>query len=125
MHCPFCPSAVKSEEIALENEHCLFLARDEPVLVGSGMIVTRLHRETVFDLTSAEWEATYELLQRVKTMLDEQYKPDGYNVGWNCGSVGGQTVFHVHLHVIPRFPDEPLAGRGIRYWLKQATNRRP
>ena len=56
----------------LENEHCLFLKREEPVLVGSGMIVTRQHRETVFDLTPAEWEATYELLQRVKTMLDEQ-----------------------------------------------------
>ena len=124
MSCPFCPPLLKVEEIALENEHCLFIRRDEPVLIGSGMIIPRQHRETVFDLTSAEWEATFVLLQQVKTLLDDEHNPDGYNVGWNCGHTGGQTVFHAHLHVIPRYADEPLAGRGIRYWLKQDSNRR-
>ena len=57
-------------------------------------------------------------------MLDEQYGPAGYNVGWNNGAVAGQSVFHAHMHVIPRFADEPFAGRGIRYWLKQEDNRR-
>lgn len=58
-------------------------------------------------------------------LAGERYQPDGYNVGWNSGAVAGQEVFHAHLHVIPRFADEPLAGRGIRYALKQPTNRRP
>lgn len=53
----------------------------------------------------------------------EEYHPDGYNVGWNCGAVGGQTAMHAHMHVIPRFRQEPYAGRGIRYWLKQPENR--
>ncbi|HCR18189.1 MAG TPA: hypothetical protein DIU35_11970 [Candidatus Latescibacteria bacterium] len=44
---------------------------------------------------------------------------------WNEGEIGGQEIFHVHLHVIPRFADEPYAGRGILYWLKQDANRRP
>ena len=49
--------------------------------------------------------------------------PDGSNVGWNCGRVGGQEVFHAHLHVIPRFRQEPLAGHGIRSHLKSELNR--
>ena len=103
---------------------CLFLQGPEPVLVGSGLIVPRRHRRTVFDLGLEEWQGTYELLQRAKSFLDREYRPDGYNVGWNCGEAAGQEVFHAHLHVIPRYMDEPLAGKGIRYWLKQEANRR-
>uniref|UniRef100_UPI003D23A253 HIT family protein n=1 Tax=Kroppenstedtia sanguinis TaxID=1380684 RepID=UPI003D23A253 len=56
--------------------------------------------------------------------MDEQYQPDGYNVGWNCRETGGQSIPHAHLHVIPRFTDEHHAGKGIRHWLKQKDNRR-
>lgn len=124
--CVLCdPASFQRQRIVLENELCLFLQMEQPVLVGSGLIVPRAHRETVFDLTPAEWEATYTLLQEVKELLDRTHQPQGYNVGWNCGVTGGQEIFHAHLHVIPRFADEPLAGKGIRYWLKQPTNRRP
>jgi diadenosine tetraphosphate (Ap4A) HIT family hydrolase len=87
------------------------------------VIVPNIHRQTVFDLTPEEWADTYNLLNEVKTLLDAQYQPDGYNLGWNCGSIGGQEIFHAHLHVIPRFQNEPLAGKGIRYWLKQPENK--
>lgn len=124
MQCPFCPPAVNVARVILENTYCLFLQQTEAVLVGSGLIIPKHHRETVFDLTQVEWLATFDLLQRAKDWIDQRHAPDGYNVGWNCGRVAGQEVFHVHLHVIPRFRDEPLAGRGIRYWLKQASNSR-
>ncbi|HEX7022371.1 MAG TPA: HIT family protein [Trueperaceae bacterium] len=101
------------------------LAMPQPVLSGSGVIVPRAHRETIFDLSPAEWAATFELLQEVRALLDRQLAPDGYNLGWNVGRVAGQEVFHAHLHVIPRFADEPLAGKGVRYWFKQLENRRP
>ena len=122
--CPFCPPAVAQAGIILQNEHCLFLQQDEPVLTGAGLIIPRQHRETAFALTSEEWDATYTLLHEVKQMLDARYQPDGYNLGWNCGAIAGQEVFHAHFHVIPRFADEPFAGKGIRYWLKQVTNKR-
>lgn len=125
MDCPFCPPQLDPVLVVLENAHCLFLQQAEPVLPGSGLIVPRRHRETVFDLSEDEWLATLDLLLRARAWIDERYSPDGYNVGWNCGAVGGQEVLHAHLHVIPRFGDEPLAGRGIRYWLKQEHNRRP
>jgi diadenosine tetraphosphate (Ap4A) HIT family hydrolase len=124
MPCRFCPPEVDREDIVLENQSCLFLQQPEPVLIGSGLIIPRAHRVTVFDLTVEEWAATSALLQQVKALLDRQYAPDGYNLGWNCGQVAGQNVFHAHLHVIPRYGDEPLAGKGIRYWLKQETNKR-
>lgn len=124
MHCPFCSPDLDQAQVILENAHCLFLQQPEAVLIGSGIIIPRHHRETLFDLTLEEWEATFGLLIQVKALLDQRYAPDGYNIGWNCGSVGGQEVFHAHMHVIPRYQDEPLAGKGIRYWLKQDSNKR-
>jgi diadenosine tetraphosphate (Ap4A) HIT family hydrolase len=94
------------------------------VLVGSGVIIPIRHAATVFELTSAELRDTFMLLQAVKARIDETHHPDGYNIGWNCGAVAGQEIMHAHLHVIPRFKDEPYAGRGIRSWLKQGANRR-
>jgi diadenosine tetraphosphate (Ap4A) HIT family hydrolase len=124
-YCPFCDVAVwERESIGIENDLCLFITRPAPILNGSGMIITRRHCSTLFDMTAAEWQASYELMHQVKQHLDAALRPEGYNVGWNCGAVGGQEVFHVHMHIIPRFADEPYAGKGIRYWLKQEANRR-
>ncbi len=104
----------------------LFLqdSRFQGALRHSGVIVPIAHRETVFDLTEAELIATFRLLTRVKAWMDAEFAPDGYNVGWNCGRVAGQEVPHAHLHVIPRFRNEPLAGQGIRAHLKSDANRR-
>jgi len=113
------------QRVVLENAHYLFVQTPQPVLEGSGLIITRAPRETVFDLSPEEWMATFALLQEAKAYLDETLHPDGYNVGWNVGRVGGQGLAHVHLHVIPRFKDEPFAGKGIRYLLKQPENKRP
>lgn len=125
MDCPFCDlDSNDRQEIILENEFCLFLQEPQEVLIGSGMIVPKEHRETVFELSEQEWIATFSLLKRAQRRIDAEYKPDGCNIGWNCGSVAGQEVFHAHLHVIPRYSDEPLAGKGIRYWMKQPANRR-
>ena len=70
----------------------------------------------------AELTATFRLLATVKTWMDDTVAPDGYNIGWNCGTTGGQEVFHAHMHVIPRFRQEPLAGKGIRRLLKSDAN---
>ena len=102
----------------LENAARWFIQQPQPVLVGSDIIVPKQDRETVLDLTEAEWAATFDLLQRAKRQPDAEHDPDGYNVGRDNGAVAGQSVFHVHLHVIPRFADEPLAGKGMRYWIK-------
>lgn len=120
-----CPDCDLCGRVTLSNDLCLFLQREQRVLKGSGLIVPRAHRPTPFDLTAPEWSATFSLLQAVRTHLDVSHRPTGYNIGWNVGPVAGQEILHAHMHVIPRFPDEPLSGKGIRYWLKQPGNARP
>ena len=124
--CDLChPNDNPDQKIILRTETVLFVQneREQGALRGSGVIIPVRHAETVFDLTPDEVNATFALLKRVKAWMDEHYHPDGYNIGWNCGAVGGQLAMHAHLHVIPRFRQEPYAGRGIRYWLKPSENR--
>jgi diadenosine tetraphosphate (Ap4A) HIT family hydrolase len=124
MLCPYCPITDPAITVVFRDELVLF-AQNERVqgaLKHSGVIVPVQHKETVFDLSEAEITATFRLLAMVKTWMDASFSPDGYNVGWNCGKVGGQELFHAHMHVIPRFRQEPLAGQGIRTWLKSDMN---
>jgi histidine triad (HIT) family protein len=118
-----------NQTVVLSNEHCHFIQLDQVKikgnqLEGSGLIIPKKHRETVFDLTKEEWDATYYILQEVKQYLDKEHAPDGYNLGWNAGEIGGQHIFHAHFHVIPRYKDEPFAGKGIRYLFNWEENKR-
>ena len=128
--CLFCnPELEPTQHVIMSNELCMFLqlnqAQEKGVpLEGAGIIVPKKHRESAFDLTLDEWNATYELLQDVKKYVDEKYQPQAYNLGWNCGVVGGQHIFHSHFHVLPRYVDERFAGKGIRYMFKSADNQR-
>ena len=94
----------------------------EKTLTGSYVIIPKSQVSSPFELSDEEWKDTKELLGKVKEYIDKTYNPDGYNVGWNVGEVGGQTVAHAHLHILPRYADEPFAGRGIRSWLKKPEN---
>lgn len=122
--CPYCP-VVAPARVVLESSLSRFVIdeRFQGALKHSGVIVPVAHRVTVFDLTAAELADTFVLLGRVKAWMDLEFSPDGYNIGWNAGAVAGQEVFHAHLHVIPRFAVEPLAGKGIRSLLKSSANR--
>jgi histidine triad (HIT) family protein len=125
MHCPYCVLDEPAQHVVFEDDEVVFLqdVRFQGALRHSGVIIPRKHRETVFDLSEEEIAATFRLLARVKAWMDERFRPDGYNVGWNCGRVGGQELFHAHMHVIPRFRQEPLAGKGIRALLKSDVNK--
>ena len=125
MDCPYCSQRAADQLADFSDDLVRFLQdrRYQGALKHSGIIVPVAHRETVFDLTESEVTATFRLLRKIKAWMDAEFSPDGYNVGWNCGSAGGQEVFHAHLHVIPRFRQEPLAGHGIRSHLKSEANR--
>lgn len=126
--CPYCePQKDKDQVIVFENEFCRYLQhpKHQTILEGSGLIVPIAHRQTVFDLSREEWNATYELMQQVKELADEKYAPDGYTLGWNVGNASNQSIPHAHFHILPRFADEPYAGKGIRAWFKSEENRRP
>ena len=123
--CPYCLCDDPNMQVRFGDRLVRFIQdeRFQGALRHSGVIVPAAHRRTVFDLTEPEIVATFQLLRVVKAWMDEAFAPDGYNVGWNCEAVGGQTVHHAHMHVIPRFRQEPLAGQGIRALLKSDANR--
>lgn len=86
-----------------------------PVSPGHLLVIPRRHVASWFDLTPAEQTAVLALADLAKDLPDETYAPDGYNLGINCGEAAGQTVMHVHLHVIPRYTgDVPNPRGGIR-----------
>jgi diadenosine tetraphosphate (Ap4A) HIT family hydrolase len=122
-NCPHCDPEQSAKAIA-ESPLCFAVWAYEPP-EGGVLICPRAHRATVFDLDAEEWNEMQVLLTSVRSLIDERVAPDGYNVGWNVFPVGGQRVAHAHLHVVPRWSDEPLAGKGIRWWIKQPNNRRP
>jgi diadenosine tetraphosphate (Ap4A) HIT family hydrolase len=129
--CVFCDlTPFRSAEVCIENDHCLYAStrdpRDPPdVLPGCGVLIPIAHRTSPFDFTPEEWAATHELLVQAKTAWDARLAPDGYLLAWNCGSPPGEPPIHAHLHVIPRFDDEPRADAGARSAIKIPENRRP
>lgn len=99
--CVFC--TLLGTEIIVENELARAFFDKYPVSEGHVLIVPKRHVVSVFDATQEEMESVGELLKKVKEQLDERFHPDGYNIGVNVGEVAGQSIFHWHVHVIPRY----------------------
>ena len=109
--CPFCNPP--PEDIVLSND--LGYARYDkyPVSPGDVLLIPFRHIPTLFEATDEEQAALLALVREAKPFLDEQFHPDGYNVGVNVGTAAGQTVMHLHVHVIPRYAgdvDDPRGG---------------
>jgi diadenosine tetraphosphate (Ap4A) HIT family hydrolase len=96
---------VREVDWVCANDLCFAIFDSFPVSPGHVLVVTRRIVPTFFDCTDAEQQALIALVGGVKALLDDRLnpKPDGYNVGFNSGAAAGQTVPHVHVHVIPRY----------------------
>jgi diadenosine tetraphosphate (Ap4A) HIT family hydrolase len=122
--CLFCGE----QKIILENA-LGYVTRDSyPVTQGHTLVIPRRHVPSLFDLTMEEKIAMLELLDGAKRELDEHYRPDGYNIGINDGIAAGQSIFHLHIHVMPRYKGDKADPRGgvrwtlpekAAYWLKR------
>lgn len=112
--CPFCCLA-RRVEIICETATCVAFFDGYPVSPGHALIVPKRHVSSYFDLTHHEREAMNVMLQYVRQKVDERFHPDGYNIGINVGEAAGQSVFHVHMHLIPRYKgDVPNPKGGVR-----------
>jgi diadenosine tetraphosphate (Ap4A) HIT family hydrolase len=100
------------KRIVVENDLLVAVRDAYPVSEGHTLVIPKRHVADAFALTPAEWTAIGEVLGRVKAQLDQTLRPDGYNIGINVGAVAGQTVFHVHVHVIPRYLGDVEVPRG-------------
>jgi len=113
MNCPFCDIA--ESRIVAADDLVLAIRDKYPVSPGHTLIMPRRHVEDYFDLTAEEHAAMHTMLLESKKALEEELGPQGFNVGVNVGRAAGQTIDHVHLHLIPRFEgDMPDPSGGVR-----------
>lgn len=112
MKCVFCEEFIPKKKALFENELACAYFDGFPVSKGHILIITKRHVATFFDITFEEQVAILNLLNKCKKYLDKEYSPTGYNVGLNCGSDAGQSVMHVHMHLIPRYMGDVENPRG-------------
>ena len=110
-NCPFCHLSSEVEIIS-ETDTCIAFFDGYPVSPGHALIIPKRHVASFFDLTDDEREAMNQVLFIVKQKLDERFKPDGYNIGINVGELAGQSIFHCHMHLIPRYKGDVANPKG-------------
>lgn len=113
-NCPFCKVESEREIIASSLLSVAFYD-GFPVSPGHALIIPKRHVSSFFDLSKEERQDLLNLADSVKRILEERYHPDGYNIGINVGEAAGQSIFHVHIHLIPRYQgDVPSPRGGVR-----------
>ena len=113
--CIFCD--LPEERIQYESDLWLVVRDGFPVSPGHTLIIPKRHVSDYFEINEHEHSTLQSVINITKDQLDAEFNPSGYNIGINCGEAAGQTVFHLHVHLIPRYlgdMDDPKGGiRGV------------
>lgn len=113
--CLFC--TLPEGRIRGANEHAVWIRDGFPVSPGHSLVIARRHIASLFETTEAERNALWELLAAARDATQGEFRPAGYNVGINDGPAAGQTVPHLHIHLIPRYPGDREDPRGGVRWV--------
>jgi diadenosine tetraphosphate (Ap4A) HIT family hydrolase len=118
-NCPFCEIATidSAQRIVLQNELALVIRDGYPITGGHSLIIPKRHVASFFEVTNDEKSALFNLLEDAKKALDQEFKPSAYNIGINDGTAAGQTVPHLHIHLIPRYDGDVEDPRGGIRWI--------
>ncbi|PKN60292.1 MAG: HIT family protein [Deltaproteobacteria bacterium HGW-Deltaproteobacteria-11] len=108
--CPFCEPGDRT--VVLRNDLAMAFFDKYPVAPGHLLIVPLRHFPSWFDATSEEKTAMDQLLDEGRRLLEREFHPDGFNIGVNVGAAAGQTIFHLHVHLIPRKSGDTTNPRG-------------
>ncbi len=108
--CFFCKA--QSDDILLENDLAYAKFDGFPVSDGHLEVMPKRHIKDWWSATIGEREAIFELIDEAKILIDEKYHPDAYNIGMNLGEEAGQSVMHLHVHLIPRYKGDVENPRG-------------
>lgn len=112
--CPFC--TISSDRAIRKNDYAMAIFDGFPISPGHTLIIPKRHVASLFEVTAEEREALFDLLADMRRSLMMGRKPDGFNIGINEGAEAGQTVMHLHIHLIPRYAgDMPDPRGGIRW----------
>ena len=114
--CRFC-LAKPGRRVMIEGKHGFAAWDRHPASPGHFLVIPYRHFPDYFDISDEEREELWRLVAEGKTMADERHNPDGYNIGINVGTLAGQSIPHLHIHVIPRYKgdvENPKGGvRGV------------
>lgn len=113
--CPFC--SLPAERILGGNALAVWIRDAFPVSDGHSLVIPRRHVGSFFDLGAEERSAMLELLEQARARAQIDFRPDGFNIGINDGAAAGQTVSHLHMHLIPRFAGDVADPRGGVRWV--------
>lgn len=121
-NCFFCKS-INNKDFLLENELAVARFDDFPVNNGHLEVITKRHVKDWWQTTLEEKIAIFNLLDEAKKIIDERYNPDGYNIGMNLGEKAGQSIMHLHVHLIPRYDGDVKNPRGgVRTVIQERQN---
>lgn len=121
MACLFCN--LPESRIILSNQQAVAVADGFPISPGHTLIIPRRHIESIFETNAEEANALIRLLAEAKNFVAKEYKPDGFNIGVNDGPAAGQTIPHLHIHLIPRFTgDHPDPRGGVRWIIPEKAD---
>lgn len=117
--CPFCKVITGNTDktILFENQIGFVMRDGYPITKGHTLIIPKQHIGSFFDITSEERQALFELVDQAKAQLDNEYTPASYNIGINDGEAAGQTIPHLHIHLIPRYNEPEKDPRGGVRWI--------
>lgn len=107
--CIFCRP---DRPILAESALSLAFLDSYPVSEGHTLVVPRRHLVSIWDMSAEEYADAFDLARRVKDLLQEKFEPHGFNIGANCGEAAGQSVWHAHIHVIPRYTGDVANPKG-------------
>ncbi|MFP4614944.1 MAG: HIT family protein [Thiohalorhabdus sp.] len=119
--CPFCELA--ADRVLWSDDHVRVVADGFPVTPGHMLIITRRHVGSYFQTTDAERASIAAALDAAKGLAEQDFQPDGFNIGINDGPAAGQTVPHLHVHLMPRYAGDAEDPRGGVRWLFPQTAR--
>ena len=112
--CPFC--TLPRNRIVLESEVGFVIRDGYPVSRGHTLVIPKRHVASLFELDQDERHRLIDLVTEAREQLMAEFKPDGMNIGINDGEAAGQTVMHLHVHLIPRYAgDSPDPRGGVRW----------
>ena len=117
--CPLCDRLANGEEF-VGNVLAAAMWDSFPVNQGHALVIPRRHTADYFALTREEKEAIWHLVDGVGERINRDFHPQGFNIGINVGAAAGQTIFHVHMHVIPRYAGDVADPRGGVRWVIRA-----
>lgn len=113
--CPFC--SLPESRIVASNDLAMAIRDGYPISPGHTLIIPKRHFASIADATPDELQSLWSLLAEARRSLDESLKPAGHNIGVNDGVAAGQTVMHLHVHLIPRYTGDLADPRGGVRWV--------